>query len=151
MICRLLSALTARDPDFVIGGSEQPYLLRWWLIPRNRVFNAYLHEFRRSDDDRALHDHPWWNCSILLKGSYYEHLPGGRVELRCAGDIVFRKAQAAHRIELIEGPNGTVRCWTLFLTGPTIRQWGFLCPQGWRHWKEFVSPKDKGAVGRGCE
>lgn len=27
----------------------------------------------RSDDDRALHDHPWVNMSILLEGTYTEH------------------------------------------------------------------------------
>ena len=48
-----------REPDFIIGGHEAPYLRRHWLIPRNRFFNIYVHEFLRSDDDRALHDHPW--------------------------------------------------------------------------------------------
>lgn len=58
-----------RAPDFVIGRTGDPYMERWWLIPRNRFFNIYLHRFWRSDDDRALHDHPWVNLSILLKGS----------------------------------------------------------------------------------
>ena len=35
------------------------YLSRWHIIPRNRYFNIYLHKFVGSDDDRALHDHPW--------------------------------------------------------------------------------------------
>lgn len=47
-----------RAPDFYIGGNANPYLLRWWVIPRNRFFNVYLHKFLRDDDDRALHDHP---------------------------------------------------------------------------------------------
>ena len=55
-----------RPPNAIIGGPENPYLLRWWLIPRNRWFNVYLHQFKRSDDDRALHDHPWINASIVL-------------------------------------------------------------------------------------
>ena len=38
------------------------------------MFNLYLHEFSRSDDDRALHDHPWlFNLSVLLSGTYVEH------------------------------------------------------------------------------
>ena len=60
-----------RPPDFIIGEPANPYLIRWWVIPRNRWFNIYLHEIRRSDDDRALHDHPWLNCSILLHGGYF--------------------------------------------------------------------------------
>lgn len=43
----------SRNPDFIIGGAD-PYMLRWWVIPRNKVFNIYLHRFLRSDDDRAL-------------------------------------------------------------------------------------------------
>lgn len=139
-----------RPPDFIVGGKEDPYLMRWWVIPRNRFFNVYLHHFMRSDDDRALHDHPWWNLSILLKGEYTEHTiaAGGvhRAVIRRAGQFKFRGAKSAHRIELHNGP-----CWTLFLTGPTLRTWGFHCPRGWRPWKEFVDDRDSGKVGRGCE
>jgi hypothetical protein len=61
-----------REPDLYIGGKDDPYLLRWYLIPRNRFFNVYLHKIVRSDDDRALHDHPWWWLSVMLKGRYAE-------------------------------------------------------------------------------
>lgn len=139
-----------RPPDFIVGGKDDPYLMRWWVIPRNRFFNIYLHHFLRSDDDRALHDHPWWNLSILLRGEYTEHTiaAGGvhRAVVRLAGQFKFRGAKSAHRIELHNGP-----CWTLFLTGPTLRTWGFHCPRGWRPWKEFVDDRDSGKVGRGCE
>lgn len=140
----------SRPPDFIIGGTENPYLLRWWIIPRNRFFNVYLHHFLRSDDDRALHDHPWWNVSLLLQGEYTEHTiaAGGVKEkaIRREGQFKFRGARFAHCIELHAGP-----CWTLFVTGPIIREWGFHCPQGWRHWKIFTDSRDKGQVGRGCE
>lgn len=139
-----------RPPDFIVGGKEDPYLMRWWVIPRNRFFNVYLHHFLRSDDDRALHDHPWWNLSILLKGEYTEHTiaAGGvhRAVVRRAGQFKFRGAKSAHRIELHNG-----LCWTLFLTGPTLRTWGFHCARGWRPWKEFVDDRDSGKIGRGCE
>lgn len=139
----------SRPPDFIIGGKEDPYLKRWWVIPRNPIFNIYLHEFLRSDDDRALHDHPWVNCSILLEGSYVEHmiLAGGvhTAKPYKRGDIKFRRAKTAHRIE-IDQP-----CWTLFITGPTIRSWGFHCEKGWRHWRIFTSERDKGSIGLGCD
>lgn len=139
-----------RAPDQIIGRADDHYLRRWYLIPRNPVFNIYLHHFLRSDDDRALHDHPWWNLSILLEGRYVEHtIPQGGVNqrtLRRAGQMKFRFARAAHRVELTDGP-----CWTLFITGPRIRQWGFHCPAGWRHWKEFTKPGAPGEIGRGCE
>lgn len=150
-----------REPDFIIGGKEDPYLLRWWIIPRNRFFNIYLHKFLRDDDDRALHDHPWVSLSIILRGGYIEHLPNGVIKRRQAGQLVFRRAKQAHRIELYrEGVNScwirgnykdTRPAWTIFITGPRIRQWGFHCPQGWRHWKDFTAPGDSSRVGRGCE
>lgn len=142
--------MSVREPDFYIGGNVDPYLKRWYLIPRNRFLNIYLHRFLRSDDDRALHDHPWINCSILLDGEYTEHtiMAGGvnRHARYAAGDCKFRRAGHAHRVELTHGP-----CTTLFLTGPVVREWGFHCVNGWRHWKDFVDARDNGQVGRGCE
>lgn len=141
-------------------------MLRWWIIPRNRWFNIYLHYIMRDDDDRALHDHPWWNVSIVLRGAYIEVMPDFRAaktpytriedlptiaKRRGPGSIVFRRATDAHRLELpIE--NGGIRyVWSLFITGPRIREWGFHCWHGWRHYKQFVASDDAGAVGRGCD
>ncbi len=153
----------ARQPDFVIGGHDRPYLKRHFLIPRNPFFNIYVHQFLRSDDDRALHDHPWaFNCSWLLEGAYIEHTPAGRF-FRRAGDWKFRWGGAPHRVELFNkreffGYSGAVvaegqpePCWTVFITGPRVREWGFYCERGWVHWKAFTAPGDKGAVGRGCD
>lgn len=148
---RIISISERRPPDVVIGGFERPYLRRWWLVPRNRVANAYLHEFLRSDDDRALHDHPWANASVILRGSYTEHtIDAGGVHRRrifAAGDVKLRGPRAAHRVELHDGP-----CWTLFITGPNVRTWGFHCPErGWIPWRRFVAEKDHGSIGAGCE
>lgn len=138
-----------RGPDVIIGGDDNAYLCRWWVIPRNPLFNIYLHNFKRSDDDRALHDHPWINCSILLIGEYTEVLPtkGGTLTERVlrAGEIAIRMPSAAHRVHLHAG-----ECWTLFITGPRVRQWGFWCPRGWVHWKEFTAGPKGELVGRGC-
>lgn len=150
-----------RDPDFIVGDEHDPYLHRWWLIPRNKVFNLYLHEFLRDDDDRALHDHPWVWCSFLLRGAYVEHtIAAGGVHVRRrfeAGSLRVHGPRFAHRIELesiqhkssggmFKGP-----AWTLFITGPRLREWGFHCPTGWRHWRIFTHPANTGRVGAGCE
>lgn len=149
LAARLMTIAARRPPDVVIGGDADPYMRRWWVIPRNRLFNVYLHHFMRSDDDRALHDHPWWNLSILLQGRYVEHtISAGGINVhtkRHAGQWKFRRAVSAHRIELVDGP-----CWTLFITGPRLREWGFHCPQGWRHWRVFTKPGNPGEIGRGC-
>jgi hypothetical protein len=145
-----------RTPDVVIGGHDRPYLRRWHLIPRNRWFNIYLHHFLRSDDDRALHDHPWWNASILLRGRYREHVRlsgGGTIQrVRRLGCVYLRRAEQAHRVELLpDGQGGEMPVWTLFLTGPKIREWGFLCPAGWRHWMDYVRQVPGGnEIGEGC-
>ena len=146
LFSHLLTIAVRRPPDVIIGGHDAPYLRRWHLIPRNPVFNIYLHAFARSDDDRALHDHPWHNLSLLLCGSYVEHTPTAR-HRRAKGALVLRGPRAAHRIALDAGP-----CWTLFITGPRLRAWGFHCPQGWRHWQDFTNAADGGStIGKGCE
>lgn len=164
IIDRLIERALARGPDFVIGGPDNPYLRRWFLIPRNRFFNIYLHQFLRDDDDRALHDHPWPWCSILLRGGYIEHTiaAGGvhHTQERQAPSIKFAGPRRAHRIELLKvpaflapqpGTRTALTCWTVFITGPRIRQWGFHCPKGWVHWEKFTAPGDSSLIGKGCD
>jgi hypothetical protein len=134
-----------RAPDFVIGEPDAPYMRRWWIVPRNEQQNVYLHEILRDDDDRALHDHPWANTSYLLIGSYREITPEG-VFIRKAGDVVTRPAEALHRLEMIGGEP----CVSLFFTGPKVREWGFDCPKGWVHWRDFTGGANGELVGRGC-
>src|SRR5206468_2477855 len=109
-----------------------------------------------------LHDHPWWSISVLLLGAYREvvpanaALPSGEtvVHVRVTGDVAWRRAAAAHRIQLLHSagvPRREKTCWTLFITGPHIREWGFHCPKGWVHWRTFTNPLDGGrTIGRGC-
>ncbi len=134
--------MQVRQPDFVIGDN---YIKRWWVVPRNDMSNLYLHWMTGDDDDRALHDHPWDNTSQLLLGSYIEHTPEGLFK-REAGDVVHRKATDAHRLEVIPGQSAI----SLFMTGPKLREWGFHCPQGWKHWRDFVDERDTGQIGKGC-
>lgn len=167
--------VVSREPDFVIGAADPkgPYMLRWYVIPRNRWFNIYVHHFLRSDEDEALHDHPWSNMSILLKGCYLEHTieNGGvhRKQLYTAGDLKLRlSGKYAHRVELTERivlephkepslkGGGIVRrepntCLTLFFTGPMYREWGFHCTKGWRKFSDFAALKvGTSDRGKGC-
>lgn len=160
-----LKRVFCRSPDYVVGDPNQPYLRRWWIIPRNRLFNVYLHQFCRDDDDRALHDHPWVSLSIVLRGGYFDITPGPDASYQRRwygpGAIVFRFARSSHRVELSRywvswrgvwyPSDAEVPAWTLFLTGPRIREWGFHCPNGWRHWKEFTGGENGELVGKGCD
>ena len=135
-----------RKPDLIIGPDKNdPYMLRWHLIPRNRWFNIYLHKILKDDDDSALHDHPWWSLGMILRGSYLEIAPDGK-KVRFPFRPVFRRATQLHRLVVLSGP-----VWTIFTTGPRIREWGFACPKGWIPWTEFVERLDGQNVGRGCE
>jgi hypothetical protein len=143
-------------PHFIIGTKADPYLYRWYVIPRNPWLNIYLHKFLRDDEDRALHDHPWWFVSLILKGGYFEVTPTGTIE-RGWLSLGFRPALWRHRVVLPRayGDNHAVGrmvpAWTLVITGRKVREWGFWCPKGFVVWTEFTMPGDYGQVGKGCE
>jgi hypothetical protein len=146
-----LRTLLSGKPHFVVGTQENPYLLRWYLVPRNRFLNLYLHKFMRDDDDRALHDHPWKSLSIILKGGYLE-FTDRYLAVWNPGDFIFRSETHAHRIALFPTSDAgkTVPCWTLFITGPRVRNWGFHCPKGWVSWQKFTAAGRPGEIGPGC-
>lgn len=142
-------------PHFVVGNQQ---LLRWYVLPRNPWLNIYLHKFQHDDEDRALHDHPWWFVSILLRGRYSEvvFVPGYEPLVqyihRRAPSIAFRPAVHKHRVTLPHNTNGTLHpAWTVVITGKVTRVWGFWCPQGWVKWSDFLQKGDDyGQTGRGC-
>lgn len=144
---RIIEKYLRRTPDLQIGGSANPYMNRWYIIPRNPVFNIYLHQFMRDDEDRALHDHPWFSLSIMLRGKFSEIMHDFVRGVR-AGDFVFRSPWHAHR--LVVQPDQRGNTWTIFITGPRMRQWGFHCPGKWVHWREFTEGPNGEIVGKGC-
>ena len=120
------------------------YLTRYYVIPRNAWFNVYLHKFTADDDHRALHDHPWWSISLLLKGRLTEHLPKMQQREIEQFKPVYRPVGHPHRMTL-----QTRTAWTLFITGPVVRQWGFHCPKGWVHWEDYTDESGN-RIGAGC-
>ncbi len=119
----------------ITGLDGSDYLIRRYLLPKNRFLNLYLHQFLGSDDDRALHDHPWFSMSCVLRGRLIEHRADGTVKEIPQGKLTFRSPKYQHRIELPENETAT----TLFLTGPVVRVWGFICPQGWVSWNDYAN------------
>lgn len=153
LLQRHVRTTQARKCDVRIPGDMMipPYMLRWWKIRRNAFFNVYYHIVRRSDDDTALHDHPWWNFSIVLEGGYWEHLiKEGGIHTKTwygAGSVRFRPSGTfAHRLELKQDtdgfgdPVGELPVKTIFITGPVLRRWGFHHTERWvdaYDWDEF--------------
>lgn len=163
----------------MIQNERGPYLARWYVLRQGQRWldltpeirrrelasedprvdgarrNVFVHQFLSGDDDRALHDHPWPCMTIILDGEYLEHVPadascptGATVaHHRRVGDVVIRRnAARPHRIELLAQRPVT----TLFVTGRKVREWGFHCGRGWRHWRDFTATDGNGST-RGCE
>lgn len=99
------------------------YLRRWRL--ETPWFSIRLHHWFASDDDRSMHDHPWDFITMPLRGSYVDETPAGPQRVR-AGRIYYRPSTHAHWVHLDRG-----RVWTLVLTGPKVRRWGFLVGRKW--------------------
>lgn len=152
---RLIAGGGKIPPSKVIG---ENYLSRWHLIPRNSFFNIYLHKFTGSDDDRALHDHPWHSLSFLLAGELAEITDEDKI----AGCLnvnyprflrpIFRRRSHQHRLILL----GKKPAWTLFITGPrkhfadgVTPRWFFYCPNGRKPWYTMTTPD--GQQTGGCE
>ncbi|MGH1426929.1 MAG: hypothetical protein ACRBEE_03255 [Arenicella sp.] len=132
--------LKIRKPDEIIG---EKYMRRWHLRRKQGSWNLYLHRYDGSDDDRALHDHPWKSISILLCGNLHEVAKNKTYRLWWFLPK-YRNAEYAHRIIL-----KSRYAYTLFFTLKKEREWGFHCPQGWKHWKDFTSA-DGQQTGAGC-
>lgn len=100
-----------------LGRSECPYMERWVL--NLRLFSIRLHHWYSSDDPRYRHDHQWNFLTFILKGGYTDVTDSCR-EKMSPGTIKYRSAIHKHTTEV--WPGG---CWTIIITGPIIRKWGF--------------------------
>lgn len=135
----------------LLGRPECPYLRRWALVLG--LFSIRVHHFYRSDDERAHHDHPWWFVTLVLKGGYTDvsgpmdgrfcsrcggtdpgcYICGERLDHLGPGSIRYRPALHQHTVRT--DPDGA---WTIILTGPNVRTWGFWerLPDGRRRFRK---------------
>lgn len=136
----LFRRLTLRRADGIV------YLDRW-AIGHDRIGGVKLHRMDGPDPGVDLHDHPWWFVSIVLWGGYSElradtreaqamariaaNNPGGClpgvVVQRRPGSIKTMRLDECHTIASLH--RGT--CWTLVISGPRRRKWGFYLPGGY--------------------
>jgi hypothetical protein len=93
------------------------YNRRWYL--ETAFFSIRLHHWMHSDDVRAPHDHPWWFVTFVLSGGYLDLSPSGDCRM-ARWSWAFRPAHHQHSVKV--DPGG---CWTILLTGPKSRFWGF--------------------------
>lgn len=138
------------DLDAPVGSPGNTRQHWWW---NNQWLGAVrIHCILASDDQRAFHDHPWPFVSIGLRGSYTELTPGqvridsetGQLTARPpdhasthrhrfrAPFINHKAALDLHALVVERGP-----VWSLFLTRPKQRSWGFVTSSGFIPWREF--------------
>lgn len=154
-------------PYSTLGDPADIYMERFWLkeFSKGRPLSMRLHHIRRSDSDRAFHDHPWENISIILSGEMTEVVPLDQSQscmldqtkysrfIRRPGDVIARKATDRHRLIIPEGSS----VYTLFIMGAYEQQWGFYDVHFGRKipWREYLglkpgdlpSPNDNREVG----
>lgn len=109
-----------------VGRPECPYLTRWVFTVFG--YSIRLHHWTGSDDQRefegqkVFHDHPFWFITFVLSGFYWDITPSG-VELVRQWTFHYRPAEHRHSVKL-----ASKECWTLLLTGPKVRNFGFYVP-----------------------
>lgn len=144
----IVRLMTGKTKPHQYGNIHAPdgslYMTRGWIVRPSRWtlgWGARVHHTVRPDKDRALHDHPWRNISVVLDGWYDEELPGGYTVPRIAGEVVTRDATDWHRLAAVSDHG----CYSLFITGPRTQVWGFQTPSGKVPWKEYLGI-DQGAM-----
>lgn len=118
---------------------NEPYLERYYLFLKDRnnfPFNIFLHKFLKSDPD-DLHDHPWGFISIPLYPGYWEYTETGKY-WRGPLSIKFANANTFHRVELDQNYG---YCWSLFIPGKRVRDWGFKTTNGWVNNEKYLNDK----------
>jgi hypothetical protein len=118
VITKLLKKLI---PHKQIGWEEiGEDFIRFQLL-KTPWFNLYLHRLWAPQAHPECHDHPWWFYTIVLKNGYFEYQAGDKVwYYRLPGAFLYRPANFSHNVIT---PWGV--CWSLVLTGPKVREWGF--------------------------
>ncbi len=125
------------------------YLERFWLVKPSKhfPFTVLVNHFLVSDQHDELHDHPWDNLSIVLRGGYLEVQPADQKQHPVQdatltrdrwvrpGEVVFRRATDRHRVQLPVDDTS----WSIFIMGPKKRSWGFHTVEGFVNWRDFFT------------
>jgi len=140
-----LKAYLAENHYQEIRNSYGLYLRRWKLFPRNKVFNIYLHQLLLSDEG-VYHDHRYASLSFVLKGQMLECINPWKLgdTMRPSQTRVvepwrfyYRSSTMLHFLTLF----GEKPVWTLFITGPELKDWGFMTERGWVESEEYLRTK----------
>lgn len=147
--------------DIMQDDTQDLYLRRWFLYPRNKDFGKnkgkgrlYLHKFYRGDECPHLHDHPWPFTSVILTRGYWEETPydslapgNPATPLDWAyRDRVWFKRRFYRPLSLLRRPatwkhrvilKDRNPVWTIVHTGPKERSWGFWIGDKLCNWRDY--------------
>lgn len=99
------------------GLKECPYFKR--SIVDFGPFSFRLHTWYADDDHRAMHDHPTWFWTFVLKGGYTDVSENGKDRLG-RFSVRYRPAEYKHSVQdVIPGTT------TFLIFGKPFRRWGF--------------------------
>jgi hypothetical protein len=128
--------------DVIIN--EELYLRRYFLRGRGTDEQWFLHNIRKPDEGRDLHDHPWDFTTRVLLGWYREDYGHPDRWIRKVSSIfkTRRGAKFTHGIREV-APGGA---WTLVKAGRAKRIWGFWEGSGekgmdradWVPWRTYL-------------
>ena len=135
------------------------YMGRWWVVApgtwQSRVLlfvtggryeSIRLHHINRPDNDRDLHNHPFYYLTFVLLGYYSEF----RCDRKGAPDywqLLTRGKSSTggeelwHRIDDVS-PQGV---WTFFMMGPNKGEWGFDTPDGYVESRAYFNQRGSDA------
>lgn len=131
--CKKLKRYLAENHYEGIRNAYGLYLRRWKLFPRNKIFNIYLHQILLSDE-RVYHDHRYASLSFVLKGQMIESTHPDRHRVVKPWRVYYRSSTLLHFLTLFGEPP----VWTLFITGPELKDWGFMTKQGWVESQKYL-------------
>lgn len=127
------------------------YMGRWWIVApgtwqsrllqgltADRYESIRLHHINRPDNDRDLHNHPFYYRTFVLDG-YYSEVRRDRKgvpsywQILTAGKSSTGGIEMWHRIDDVS-PQGV---WTFFCMGPNHDEWGFDTDDGYIESKAY--------------
>lgn len=125
------------EKKIIVDCQRQPYLHRWYLF-RSKPVTLFAHKFVNSDEDRALHDHPWAFIVIPIWRGYIEHneilaaSPAGihrwdnKTRVLPFVGARYRDFHYRHRVELMKNQQGEpLPSWSIFFHFTRRREWGY--------------------------
>lgn len=137
LLGRMLNRLPTEE---ILNPDGSPYLTRYVIRRGTDRKAVYIHHFKGTDKEPALHDHPKWFLSVGLKGRYVEETERG-VRLWAAPWFRWFPAYHRHRIIVPMGED----CWTLTVTGAGVEDnWGFYPDGVYVPWREYEARTGRG-------